>query len=123
MGLYTITFGFREGDLEIMLQTDFIIRAEDEGLAFEVAKDMESDISASITPYFNRDKRKINLEIEENRYFKNAEVSSFSELKRNENGFVLDAEPLSEADFLRNLEKENEHPHFEYVSYGVTELI
>lgn len=123
MELYTITFGFREGDLEIMLQTDFIIRAEDEGLAFEVAKDMESDISASITPYFNRDKRKINLEIEENRYFKNAEVSSFSELKRNENGFVLDAEPLSEEDFIQNLEKKNENLHFEYVSYGVTELI
>lgn len=123
MELYTIIFGFREGDSEFMLQTDFIIKAEDEGLAFEVAKDMESELSASITPYFKRDKRKINVEIEENRYFKNAEVSSFRELKRNENGFVVDAETLSNEDFLQNLEKKNERPHFEYVSYGIKELL
>lgn len=122
MKLYTITFGFREEDLEIMIQTDFIIEAEDEGVAFEVARDMESELSTSINPCFNRDKRKINVDIEENRYFKNAEVSSFGELKRNENGFVVDAEPLSEEDFISSFEKENERPHFEYVSYGIKEL-
>ena len=62
-------------------QTDFIIKAEDEGLAFEVAKEMESNISANIFPTFDSDQRKIKVEIKENRHFNHAKVSSFNELK------------------------------------------
>ena len=129
MDLYTITFCYTEGTLEFRLQTDFVIKAEDEGLAFEVAMEMESDISANIAPYFDRDKREIIVDIKENRHFEKVVMNRFNEQTLNENGFKIDGEILSKEEFLQTIEKskedylkENDRLPFEYVSYGIEEI-
>lgn len=127
--LYTINFCYREGYLEFMLQTDFIIKAEDEGLAFEVAKEMESDISVNIAPYYDKKREEIIVEVKENRHFKKVVMNRFKEQMLNENGFRVDGEMLSKEEFLRTIErskedylKENERLPFEYVSYKIQEI-
>lgn len=127
--LYTINFCYREGYLEFMLQTDFIIKAEDEGLAFEVAKEMESDISVNIAPYYDKKREEIIVEVKENRHFEKVVMNRFNEQRLNENDFLINGEILSKEKFLEIIEKsyadylkENDRLSFEYVSYGIQEI-
>ena len=129
MDKYTVTFCYTEGLMEFMLHTDLVFETYDEGLAFEVAKDMQSELAQHLKPYYDKKKRDIVVDIKENRHFKRVELYDFSEGTTNEDMFIERGESLSKKEFLKLFEesyeehmKDREVETFECVAYGIKKV-
>lgn len=74
---FRITFTCNEGELEIAVYTDHIFQAKDKRSAWEIARNLEGEISKCFIPYYDNHKEDFFFHIPENEYFKKAFIKKF----------------------------------------------
>jgi hypothetical protein len=136
MKKYSIDYICCDADYDIWINTNYIIKAEDEIAAMEVASKMEDTINKYIKPFYDREKKDIIVEVIENSYFNKAFITNYTFYDRTKDTFAKN--PTKEQidslyvqhtkeEFINILEKEYDRYFskghnkltFESISYGV----
>lgn len=119
MGKYSINYIFRHENYDIWINTNYVIKAENESIAMKETLEIEGEISKYIKVYYYTGKRDIIVSVIDNPYFNRAFITKY--IYRNKT--------KTKKEFINSLEDDYDgyfsHNHseviFESISYGVSD--